>query len=55
MYYKEYINVGTMFVYKNQEVRTNVLYICVCVMCTDGQYCLMYIENKLNYNDLHLP
>jgi len=21
--------------------------ICVCVMCTDGQYCLMYIENKL--------
>ena len=23
--------------------------ICVCVMCTDGQYCLMYIETKLNY------
>ena len=27
--------------------------ICVCVMCTDGQYCLMYIENKLiNYKQL---
>jgi len=24
--------------------------ICVCVMCTDGQYCLMYIENKLKLN-----
>mgnify|MGYP007133523210 CR=1 FL=1 len=27
--------------------------ICVCVMCTDGQYCIMYIENKLiNYKQL---
>ena len=26
--------------------------ICVCVMCTGGQYCLMYIEDKLIYNVL---
>ena len=32
--------------YVNCEV---VIYFdrCVCVMCTDGQCCLMYIENKL--------
>ena len=24
-----------------------LIYVHVCVMCTDGQYCLMYIENKL--------